>query len=189
MKRIQQIVRLTAITFTTFAVLGAGVAVQPALAKGHAKDTGYKIVGETALQNAEVTDLVLRWDNRGHKYLYVVYANNTLAVLNVTNSAEITERHLLTFAPNTQAPHVEPVNARFVVFSNTAAPERNLAVVDTNTPATPEIARELKNADCYTIDPTDQTLYVAQRGELSVMRFDHPISRDAELFEQSYENR
>jgi hypothetical protein len=189
MKRIQQIARLAASTFTTFAVLGAGLAVQPMLAKGHTKKLGYTLVGQTALPNAKATDLFLRRDDRGHKYLYVVYATDTLAVLNVTNGAEVTEVNRLALATNTQTPHVEPVSARFVVLTNAAAPERDLAVVDTSTPATPEIAKEFKNADCYTIDSSDETLYVVRDGELSIMRFDHPISRDAELFEQMLEAR
>jgi hypothetical protein len=187
MRKIQQIMKLTAVTMTTFAVLGAGLAVQPVLAKGH-KNVGYTLVGQTVLPNADATDLFLREDNRGHKYLYVVYANNTVAVLNVTNAAKVSGIHHLALTTNTQqTAHAEPVNARFVVL--TAAPNRDLRVVDTNTPATPEIAKEFKNADCYTIDPTDETLYVIRRGELSIMRFDRPISREAQIFEQSYEAR
>jgi hypothetical protein len=72
------------------------------------------------------------------------------------------------------------------VITNTAAPERDLALVDTNTPATPEIASEFKNADCYTIDPSDETLYVVPNSELSILRFDRPLTRDAEIFEQFY---
>jgi hypothetical protein len=189
MRQIQQILRLRAVTLTTFAVLGAGLAVQPMLAKGHSKNAGYTLVGQTALPNAKATDLFLRQDNERHKYLYVVYANDTLTVLNVTNSAEITETHRLALATNTPSPHVEPVNARFVVVTNTIAPEQDLAVVDTNTPATPEIAKEFKNADCYAIDASDKNLYVVRDGELSVMRFDRPITRDPEIFEQSYEAR
>jgi hypothetical protein len=95
--------------------------------------------------------------------------------------------HRLALATNTPTQDAEPVNARFVLVTNAAAPERDLAVVDTNTPATPETAKEFKNIDCSTIDPSDETLYLVGHGELSIMRFDRPISRDAEIFEQSYE--
>ena len=52
MRRIQQFVRLTAMTFTTLAVLGTGIVVQPALAKG--PDAGHTIVRKTGQQNAKV---------------------------------------------------------------------------------------------------------------------------------------
>jgi hypothetical protein len=165
----------------------AGVVVQPTLAKGHKTNPGYTLVGQTALENTKATDLFLRQDDQGRKYLYVVYANDTLAVLNVTNGAEIAETHHLTLAANAQTQHVEPVNDRFALVTNTPDSQGDLALMDTKTPATPEIAKEFRNSDCY--DPSDNTLYVVHDGELSVLRFDRPISRDAQLFEESFENR
>jgi LVIVD repeat len=188
MRQIQQTLRLTTVTLTTFAVLGAGLAVQPVLAKGHSENVGYTLAGQTALPHAKATDLFLRQDKQGHKYLYVVYAD-MLTVLNVTNPSEVSEMYSLAVTANKQTAHDEPVNARFVVLTNTTEPEQDLAVVDTSAPAMPKIAKEFKNAECYTIDSSDETLYVVRHSELSIMRFDHPVSRDAEIFEQSYEAR
>jgi hypothetical protein len=46
--------------------------------------------------------------------------------------------------------------------------------------------RNLITVDCNTIDPSDETLYVVSGDALFIMRFDRPIRRDAEMFEQSY---
>jgi hypothetical protein len=61
--------------------------------------------------------------------------------------------------------------------------------LDPSAAATPEIAKPFKNDGCYTVDPSDQTLHVVQQGWLSVVRFDRPITREAEVFEQSYQAR
>jgi hypothetical protein len=187
MTRIQKILRLTVVTLTTFATLGAGFVVQPVLAAGHQKNPGYTLVGEMTLPNAHATDLFLRRDKQERKYLYVVYADNTLSVVDVTNTAEIPETRRL--ALTVKKATAEQVNGSFVVLSNTPEPEQDVTVLDTSALATPAIPKQFTNADCYTIDPSDQTLYVAQQGELSVTRFDRPITRDAEIFEQSYHAR
>jgi hypothetical protein len=62
-------------------------------------------------------------------------------------------------------------------------------VIDLSDAASAEIGRQFKDVDAYAIDDNKQILYVAQPGEVTVIRFDHPISRDAELFEESYEAR
>jgi hypothetical protein len=79
------------------------------------------------------------------------------------------------------------VNAAFLVLGNTPESEQNVTVLDTGDAATAAIAKQFKNA--YTIDPNGDTLYVVHDGELSVLRFDRPISRDAELFEQMLDDR
>ena len=170
-------------------MLAAGFTVQPVLAAGHHENPGYKLLGQTPLPNVHATDLFLRQDKQGRKYLYVVYAENTLSVVNVTKPAQITEASRLALTTTQRTAHAEQVNADFIVLSNTPQPEQDVTVLNTSTPATPGIAKQFKNADCYTIDSSDQTLYVVQQGELSVLRFDRPITRDAEIFEQSYEAR
>jgi hypothetical protein len=40
-----------------------------------------------------------------------------------------------------------------------------------------------------TLDAASNTAYVATGGELVVMRFDHPITHDAEIWKESYEAR
>jgi hypothetical protein len=191
MKRNHQIGKFPARTLATLLVLGAGLTltVQPMLAKEHIQKAGYTLVGKTVLQNAKATDLFLRKDEQGHKYLYVVYADDTLAVLNVTNGVEVSETHRLALATNAPTLHMEPLNSRFAAATNAPEPDRQFAVVDMKDAAKPEIAKEFKNVDCYTIDPGDETLYVISDGALSIMRFNRPITRDAELFEQSYNAR
>ena len=66
---------------------------------------------------------------------------------------------------------------------------QSLTVLDLANAPSVEIAKTLKNVDAYAIDGETNTLYVAQRGKLSVMQFDHPITREAEIWEQSYEAR
>lgn len=189
MKRNQGATIFTRKALAIVAVCGIGLIAQPIFARDHAKTLGYTLTSDPALANVKATDLFLRQDNNGHKYLYVAFANNTLAVLNVTNPAEITETRHLAFAMSPQIAHIEPLNARFTVVTNVPSPDHNLAVLDASDPATPEIAKEFRNADCYTIDSGSQTLYVVCNGELSIMQFDRPITRDAEIFEQNYEAR
>jgi hypothetical protein len=189
MTPIQKTLKLTVAALTAFAMLGAGLTVQPVLAAGHHKNPGYTLLGQAALPNAHAIDLFLRQDKQSRKYLYVVYADNTLSVLNVTNAAEITETRRLALTAKKPTPHREQLNAGTVVLSNGPEPEGDVTVLDTNDPAMPEIAKQFKNADCHTIDPSYQTLYTVQQGELSIVRFDRPITRGAEIFEQSYEAR
>jgi hypothetical protein len=189
MTRIQKTLRLTVVTLTTFATVGAGLAVRPALGAGHQKNPGYPLLGQMPLPNANATDLFLRQDKQRHKYLYIVYADNTLSVLNVTNTGEITETRRLALTTSKATAHAEQVNASSVVLSNTPQPEQDVTVLDTSAPATPEIAKQFKNADCYTIDSNGDTLYVVNDAELSIVHFDRPVSRDAELFEQMLQNR
>lgn len=62
---------------------------------------------------------------------------------------------------------------------------QNLAVLDLALAPSVEIGNTLQNVDAYAIDAETSTPYVAQRGKLAVMQFDRPITREAEVWEQS----
>ncbi len=64
-----------------------------------------------------------------------------------------------------------------------------LTVVDLGDGPSARVARQFKNAEAYTLDGANNTAYVATAGKLVVMRFDHPITHDAEIWEQSFEAR
>ncbi len=82
-----------------------------------------------------------------------------------------------------------PVNERVAIASGAPDASQSLTVLDLANAPSVEIAKKLKNVDAYTIDGETNTLYVAQRGKLFVIQFDHPITREAEIWEQSYEAR
>jgi hypothetical protein len=141
------------------------------------------------LSNSKTTDLFLRSDAKNHQYLYVASADNTLTVYDVTNPKELRETQSLALSGASSQFVVRPVSDRMAIA--TAAPNNgaNLTVLNfSNLPST-EIEKQLKSVDAYAIDGDTNTLYVAQQGKLVVMKFGHPITREAEIWEESYNSR
>lgn len=62
-------------------------------------------------------------------------------------------------------------------------------MVDLGNGPSASVARQFKNAEAYTLDGVSNTAYIAEGGKLVMMRFDQPITHDAEIWEQSYEAR
>lgn len=165
------------------------LATAPAAAKAHPHVKANRMLCERTLANVKTTDLFLRRGNEGGLFLYVASANGTLSIYDVSDSSE--PRELNTLALNSDKPafQIRPVNDHVVVVSGAPDSSQSLTVLNLANAPSAEIAKTLKNVDAYAIDGETNTLYVAQRGKLSVMQFDHPITREAEIWEQSYESR
>jgi hypothetical protein len=156
----------TAGLWAVVTVATAGLHGGPAFAKPHGSEGGYKIIAEEDLSLGRVTDMLLRRDRRGHTYLYVAFANDTVLVFEVTSANEL--RQLPKVAGNCGN---SPMASDLVYAPSVDLPKR------------------LEKTDAYAIDGNDQTVYVAEHGKLIVMRFDRPITRDAEIWEKFYEGR
>jgi hypothetical protein len=62
-------------------------------------------------------------------------------------------------------------------------------VIDLGNGPSATVARQFKNAQASTLERASNTAYVATGGKLVVMRFDQPVTHDAEIWEQFYEAR
>jgi hypothetical protein len=171
------------------AILGLSAITQPAVAKDRPNKDGYTVLNTTTVESAKADDLFIRKDGQGHTYLYVIYANNTLAVFDVTDARKVKETKHLTLTEEEHVNHARPLNVRQVLVGNAAAAEHELALIDTADPPLPRVVQQFRDADCYTVNAMTQTVYVVQRGKLKVIQFDGPVTRDAEHFEQAYEAR
>jgi hypothetical protein len=172
---------LTAIFFPAF--------VAPAEARNHLKESDYKIVGRAALNGGKTTDLFLRRDQEGRTFLYVASANRTLAIFDVTRSDEPHQVNRLVFTAKPASFQVRPVSADMALAATSNDPAGELTLLDLGNGHAVAVAKRFKNLDAYTIDGANDTAYVAQNGQLLVIHFNHPITRDAEIWEQSYEAR
>jgi WD40 repeat protein len=160
-----------------------------AVAKGHHDNDGFKVITVRTLDDAKTTDLFLLKGQNGKKFLYLASANGKLSIFDVTHPSNLREVSSWTLAPaTTQTFHVRPISDRFAVASDSNTADE-LTALDLSKTAAEEIARRFKNVDAYAIDGNQQVLYVARQGELTVVRFDHPITREAERWEQSFEAR
>ena len=165
------------------------VCANAAVAKDHHKDKGFRVIAVRTLDNAKVADLLLLNGQGGKQFLYLASADGKLSMFDASRASELSEVSSWMLANGgSGAFRLQPINDRFVVASD-ARTNDHVAVLDLSDAASETIAREFKNADAYAADDNKQVLYVAQPGKLTVVRFDHPISRDAERFEESYEAR
>jgi hypothetical protein len=161
-----------------------------AVAKERHNTAGYRVITEETLGNGQTTDLFLLKDQRGKKFLYLASANGTLSIFDVSYPNEVRQVSSWVLASGGSGGfHVRPINDQFVVATRARNTEDSLAVLDPSNAPSKQIAEQLKNVDAYAIDGDNQVLYVAQRGKLIVMRFDGPITRQAEIWEESYEAR
>ncbi len=165
------------------------LAAAPGSAKAHHNARANYTLCERTLTNGETTDLFLRRGNQGSLFLYLASVNGTLSIYDVSNPAELRELSTLALSSSNPAFQIRPVNDNVVVASGAPDARQSLTVLNLADAPSVEIARTLKNVDAYTIDGETNTLYVAQHGKLFVMQFDHPITRAAEIWEQSYESR
>lgn len=177
--------RIAGAVFATLALAGV-----PAAAKAHHDvKAANRMLSERMLASGKTTDLFLRRGNSGGLFLYLASANGTLSIYDVSHPSEPRELNTLVLNSNEPAFHVRPVNDHVLVASGAPDASQSLSILDlANAPAV-AIAKTLKDVDAYAVDGETNTLYVAQRGKLSVMQFDHPITREAEIWEQSYEAR
>ena len=133
------------------------------------------------LTNGKTTDLFLRRSNEGARYLYIASANGTLAIYDVSQPAEPRELKTLTLTSDKTTLQIRPVSDQAAIVSGAPDASQSLTVLDLANAPSVEIAKTLKNVDAYTINGETNTLYVAQRGKLFVIQFDHPITRQAEI--------
>jgi len=165
------------------------LAAAPAAAKGHHDSKANRVLCEETLANGKTVDLFLRRSNEGRRFLYVASSNGMLSIYDVSQPAEPREMNTLALSSDKPAYQFRPVNERVAIASGAPDASQSLTVLDLANAPSVEIAKRLKNVDAYTIDGETNTLYVAQRGKLFVIQFDHPTTREAEIWEQSYEAR
>jgi hypothetical protein len=162
---------------------------QPAMARSHVQKTDYQVLGQVALPNGRTTDLFLRKNQEGKTFLYVASANETMAIFDVTNGSEPRQVNRLALSGKPSLFTVRPVSNLLAVASAANDPARELTLLDLGNEPAVEIAKTLKNVDAYAINGATNTVYVAQDGQLLVMRFTRPVTRDAEIWEQFFESR
>jgi hypothetical protein len=181
----EQLNRVVASIALTAMFLGG----QIVFAETHGPAEGYRVLAETNLGVAKTTSMFLRQDHRGHEFLYVASDAGILSILDVSNPAEprkVGDLRLTGAGGNFK---VRPVSNRIALATRAADSAEELTVVDLKNGPSARVARQFKNAQAYTLDSASNTAYVAAGGELVVIRFDHPITHDAEIWEQSYEAR
>ena len=139
----------------------------------------------------------------GKRFLYLVSADEKLSMFDVTHPGALRELSSCMLASSeaqfyrvrlisnqSGLPAESEADDRVAMVALSEAALKEIAPrVTLSDAASEEIGRHFKGVDAYAVDENKRVLYVAQRGELTVIRFNHPISRDAELFEESYENR
>ena len=181
----EQLNRVVAIAVLTAMILGG----QTVFAKAHGSTGGYKVLAERNLGVAKATSMFLRQDQRGHKFLYVASDAGVLSILDVSDPREPRKVDDLRLTGAESNFRVRPVSNRIALATRTADSAEDLTIVDLGNGPSASVAHQFKNAEAYTLDGASNTAYVAAGGELVVMRFDHPITHDAEIWEESYENR
>ncbi|HEY1949363.1 MAG TPA: hypothetical protein VGG97_20315 [Bryobacteraceae bacterium] len=166
-----------------------GLLAQPAMARNHTPKPDYQVMGQVALNNGKTTDLFLRKNQEGRTFLYVASVNKTLTIFDVTNSREPRQVNRLALSGKSNSFTIRPVSDRLAVATTANDPADEFTLIELDHAPAVEIAKRLKNVDAYTIDGVSNTAYVAQDGQLLVLRFGHPITRDAEIWEQFFETR
>jgi hypothetical protein len=181
----KQLNRVVALTALTAMILSS----QIVFAKTHGRAKGYKVLSETNLGAAKTTSMFLRQDHRGHEFLYVASDAGILSIFDVSNPAEPRRVDDLKLRGAENTFRVRPVSKRIALATRAADSTEELTVVDLGNGPSAMVARQFKNAQAYTLDGASNTAYVATGGKLVVMRFDQPVTHDAEIWEQFYEAR
>lgn len=173
----------------TATLLSFGLFTTPAAAKEHRRPADYRVLSQESIGSSKTADLFLRKDANNRQYLYVASADNTLSVFDVTDPKELRKIQSLALSGATSTFRVRPITNHAAIATDAPDTGANLTVLNfSNLPST-DVATQLKNVDAYAIDGNTNTLYVAQQGKLVVMRFGHPITREAEIWEESYNSR
>jgi hypothetical protein len=169
----------------TTAALATALFASLAFAGVHStKDAGWKVLAEKDLGDG-TKDMFLRRDDRGHTYLYVTSANNKIFVLDVT---EVKRMRLITQSS---------VNESGSRLQGVREGVATTAAIRSNSVSTPEgsnvlptsLAATIKHVNAYVIDDNSDTAYVAEAGKILAVRFNRPITREAQLWEESYDAR
>jgi hypothetical protein len=181
----EQLNRVVTLTALTAMMLSS----QIVFAKNHGPAKGYKVLSETTLGAAKTTSMFLRQDHRGHEFLYVASDAGILSIFDVSNPAEPRRVDDLKLTGTESTFSVWPASNRIALATRAADSAEELTVVDLGNGPSATVARQFKNAQAYTLDGASYTAYVATGGKLVVMRFDQPVTHDAEIWEQSYEAR
>jgi hypothetical protein len=133
--------------------------------------------------------MFLRQDQRGHEFLYVASDTGILSIFDVSDPAEPRKVNNLKLTASENTFTVIPVTNRTALATRVADSAEELTVVDLGNGPSAKVARQFKNVDAYTLDGVNNTAYVAADGKLVVMRFDHAVTHDAEIWEKFYEER
>ena len=180
-------ISITPLVFPAAVLLVETLGSPLASAKERPKRSDIRVVSQIALPGSTTTDLFLRMNAVGQTFLYVVHSDHSISVLDVTNSEapkELDELHL------TEGPsqvHLRPLGPDAVLATAACDPSQRLAVL--NDTASPAITKQFTHVDSYTIDGGRSLVYIAEKGKLSILRFDRLLTREAEIWEQSYESR
>jgi hypothetical protein len=185
----QKLTGFKALLLTALAASGLFAAHANAKDKATRRSAAYTVLSQERLDNGKTTDLFLRNSRNGREFLYLASANGTLSIFDVTDPKEPRPLQSLVLVDKPGSFQIRPVNNRVAIASGAVDPAENLTVLDLSNAPSTEIAKQLKTVDAYTIDGAGQIVYVAQRGTLVVLQFDHPITREAEIWEQSFETR
>jgi hypothetical protein len=156
-----------------------------ASAKGRPNHSDVHVVGQIGLPGSPTTALFLRMNAVGQTLLYVVQGDHSISVLDVTKPEEPKEVDELRLNEGSPQVHLRAVgpDAVLTTASDPAQPATG------NGTACPEIAKQFSHADVYTIDGGRSLVYIAEKGKLSILKFDRPLTREAEIWEESYESR
>ena len=158
-----------------------------ASAKELATHSDVQVVSQIGLPGSKTTDLFLRMNAVGQTFLYVVRSDHSISVLDVTNSEEPKELDELHLTEGPSQVHLSALDTDTVLATAACDPSERVTVL--NDTASPAIAKQFTHADAYTIDSGRSLVYIAEKGKLSILQFDRPLTREAEIWEQSYESR
>lgn len=145
-----------------FAILT--LAAASAAGKAHHEVKANRVLCERTLANGKTTDLFLRRDNQGSRFLYIASANETLTIYNVSRPAEPRELSTLVLSSGKPTFRVRSVDNRYAIASGALDASPSLTVLDLTAAPSVEIEKTLRNVDAYAIDAETNTLYIAQCG-------------------------
>jgi hypothetical protein len=180
-------ISITSFVFAAVVLLVETLGSPLASAKERPRRSDVQVVSQIGLPGSTITDLFLRMNAVGQTFLYAVHSDHSISVLDVTNSAqpkELDELHLTEGSPQVHLGPVGPDAA--LATAGCDASQRPTVLNDT---ASLTIVKQFTHVDACTIDGGRSLVYIAEKGKLSILQFDHPLTREAEIWEQSYESR
>jgi hypothetical protein len=146
-----------------------------------------RVVSRIGLPASTATDLFLRTNAAGQPFLYVAHSDHSITVLDVTHSKEPKEVDELHLTEGPAQVHLRRLGPDTVLATAASDPSQQLTVL--NDTASPAFVKQFTHVDAYTIDGSRSLVYIAEKGKLSILQCDRPLTREAEIWEQSYESR
>lgn len=190
MKRLQQFTVISAALLTSLPAFARSYSPKQTLPTVHGPALQYNTAASVTLSEKHALEAFVHADSASRKLLYVVYADGALDIVDVTDNAEPRNLGHEILASQMQESTVNRTHFRFLMLRGRADTVASpLLLVDSSRAARPAIAKALKSADAYAIDPEKRVIYVVEGGELSILQFDGPITQSGERFEESYQDR